>query len=154
MKFRAVPTSQQTKLLATSLNIHLLELNEVDALDLTIDGADESDPELNLIKGGGGALLQEKIVASASRRLIIIADHTKLVENLGAFPLPVEVIPFGWKQVKRRIEQSYSIDAVLRGKNDQPYITDHGNYILDCHFGKITNAPALDISLNSIPGVV
>jgi len=154
LSFKAVPTSNQTKLLAASLNIPLIELNEVEYLDLTIDGADEIDPKLQLIKGGGGALLQEKIVASASRQLIIIADSSKLVPQLGAFPLPVEVVPFGWKQVQRRIRHSHQIEVSLRMSNNQPFITDHGNYILDCHFQAIPDATAMSITLNNIPGVV
>jgi ribose 5-phosphate isomerase A len=149
-----VPTSNQTKSLAASLNIPLLELNDVEALDLTIDGADEIDPLLNLIKGGGGALLQEKMVAAVSSRLIIIADHTKMVKELGAFLLPVEVIPYGWKQTQLHIHTFWNLEPSLRIKNDQPFVTDHGHYILDCPFGRIEDPDDLCMELNNIPGVV
>lgn len=151
---RAVPTSRQTEALARQYHIPLLALNDADKIDLTIDGADEIAPGLQLIKGGGGALLQEKMVAAASDRLVIIADHTKLVQQLGKFPLPVEVIPDGWKQVQRHINALYGIETGLRLKEEQPFITDHGHYILDCHFGRVTDAPALEMLLNTIPGVV
>jgi len=151
---KAVPTSRQTEALARERHIPLLTLNETDTIDLTIDGADEIAPGLQLIKGGGGALLQEKMVAAASERMVIIADHTKLVKQLGKFPLPVEVIPYGWKQVQQHIGTLYGIETGLRMKDGQPYTTDHGHYILDCHFGKIDNVPALEMLLNNIPGVV
>lgn len=151
--FRAVPTSKKTAALAAQQNIPLADLNSVDRIDLTIDGADEIDPHLQLIKGGGGALLQEKMVGAASRELLIIADHTKLVEQLGKFPLPLDVIPFGWKQVQRRMQESYHIEATLRMKDAEPFVTDHGNYILDCHFQQIEHADKLTYELNGIPGV-
>lgn len=154
LKIRCVPTSHETARLATEQQIPLIELNDSPALDITIDGADEIDPQGQLIKGGGGALLQEKMVAAASKQFVIIADHTKLVQQLGAFPLPVEVIPFGWKQVQRHIEQAYQIKTSLRSKDNQVLVTDHGHYILDCHFNLIADAPALNIALNTIPGVV
>src|SRR5439155_24085232 len=118
--FRAVPTSKNTATLAARQNIPLADLNDVETIHLTIDGADEIDPHLQLIKGGGGALLQEKMVAAASRELLIIADHTKLVSRLGKFPLPLDVIPFGWKQVQRHIRQTYNIEAALRMNGNQP----------------------------------
>jgi ribose 5-phosphate isomerase A len=151
--FRAVPTSKKTAALAAQQNIPLADLNAVDRIDLTIDGADEIDPHLQLIKGGGGALLQEKMVAAASRELLIIGDHTKLVEQLGKFPLPLDVIPFGWKQVQRHMEESYHIECTLRMKDKEPFVTDHGNYILDCHFQQIERADKLTYELNGIPGV-
>lgn len=154
LNIHCVPTSRETARLAAEQEIPLLELNDVSTIDITIDGADEIDPQLQLIKGGGGALLQEKMVAAASRQLVIIADYTKLVHQLGVFPLPVEVIPFGWKQVQRQMEISYQIRCVLRTKNNQPLVTDHGHYILDCHFNRIPDAAALNIVLNTIPGVV
>lgn len=154
LNIKAVPTSKETKTLASSLSIQLLELNDVNTLDLTIDGADEIDPDLNLIKGGGGALLQEKMVAAVSQQLIIIADSTKMVKTLGAFPLPVEVIPYGWKQAQLHIQQSWNVETSLRTKNNQPFITDHGHYILDCHFGRIEDPYDLCLHLNNIPGVV
>ncbi len=154
LECRAVPTSVQTEALAKQHNIPLLPLNEVGRIALTVDGADEITHGLQLIKGGGGALLQEKMVAAASDRLVIIADHTKLVSHLGRFPVPVEVIPYGWKQVQRQIHTLYGIDAVQRVKNGVPVVTDHGHYILDCPFGRIHDAPALAMSLNTLPGVV
>lgn len=154
LDFVAVPTSAEMQKLAEEKGISLKTLNEVDSIDLTVDGADEIDPQWQLIKGGGGALLQEKLVASVSRKLYIIADHSKMVEHLGSFPLPIEVVPYGWKQVQRRLEQFYRIRATLREKNNRPFLTDHGHYILDCHFKHITDAPTLNGELNLIPGVV
>ncbi|WP_205509148.1 ribose-5-phosphate isomerase RpiA [Longitalea arenae] len=152
--FRAIPTSKKTAALAAAANIPLAELNAVDYIDLTIDGADEIDASLQLIKGGGGALLQEKMVAAASRELIILADYSKLVQQLGKFPLPLEVIPFGYKQVQRNLRESYQIEAKLRLQNDQPFVSDHGHYILDCPFERIENPDILSYDLNAIPGVV
>ncbi|HTL08704.1 MAG TPA: ribose-5-phosphate isomerase RpiA [Chitinophagaceae bacterium] len=149
-----VPTSAATASLATQLGIRLVTLNEVSKLDLTIDGADEIDPQLCLIKGGGGALLQEKMVAAASDKLVIIADGSKKVQQLGRFPLPVEVIPYGWKQVQQHIAFTNDVVVLLRMKNDLPLITDHGHYILDCQFNAITDAAKLAVVLNTIPGVV
>ncbi|MDF2193681.1 ribose-5-phosphate isomerase RpiA [Paraflavitalea sp. CAU 1676] len=154
LDIRCVPTSTHTARLAREQGIPLAELNDVDSIDITIDGADEIDPQGNLIKGGGGALLQEKMVAAASRELVIIADHTKLVDHLGAFPLPVEVITFGWKQVQRFIEQRYGVSSQLRLKDGQPLLTDHGHYILDAHFNQIIDPAALNTALNTLPGVV
>ncbi|MEP6724214.1 MAG: ribose-5-phosphate isomerase RpiA [Bacteroidota bacterium] len=151
---RCIPTSMATNLLAKKLGVPMLELNDVSTIDITIDGADEADPRLNLIKGGGGALLQEKMVAAASEKLIIIADSSKFVKQLGAFPLPVEVIPYGWKHIQQHIQQANNIEVKLRMKNEQPFITDHGHYILDCHFLTIADADELAIDLNIIPGVV
>ncbi|SFV31211.1 ribose-5-phosphate isomerase RpiA [Thermoflavifilum thermophilum] len=153
LQIRAVATSKESAQLASALQIPILELNDVDEIVLTVDGADEVDPQLRLIKGGGGALLQEKMVAAASRRLVIVADERKQVQQLGAFPLPVEVIPAGWKHVRRRILEMNCSRVELRG-NPQPFVTDHGHYILDCYFGKIEDAHALNISLHQIPGVV
>jgi ribose 5-phosphate isomerase A len=154
LQFTAVPTSTEVQKLAEEKGIRLKTLNEADSIDLTVDGADEIDPDWQLIKGGGGALLQEKLVASVSRKLVIIADHTKLVPQLGKFPLPVEVVPYAWKQVQRLLEQSYKIQVTLREKNNQPFLTDHGHHILDCHFKQITDATSLNGELNMIPGVV
>lgn len=154
MDVRCVPTSKETERLLKENNIPVAGLNDVESIDITIDGADEIDPQLQLIKGGGGALLQEKMVAAASRQMIVIADHTKLVKQLGAFPLPVEVIPFGWKQVQRYIQQLYPIEVTRRTKENRAFVTDHGHYILDCHFGHIPDARSLHATLNTIPGVV
>lgn len=149
-----VPTSKESKDHAIDCGIPLAELNDVSTIDITIDGADEIDPSLRLIKGGGGALLQEKMVAAASKRLIIIADHTKWVHHLGKFPLPVEVIPYGWKQVQQKIRHRYQIEVQPRIKNDKIFISDHGHYILDCFFESIHDPETLNVSLHNIPGVV
>lgn len=155
LHFRAVPTSRQTQTLATELGIPLVDLNQVDQLALTLDGADEIAPGLHLIKGGGGALLQEKIVAAASKQLIIIADESKMVNTLGRFPLPVEVIPFGWKQVQKKIMQQMGCQLVeLREKNGDTFVSDHGHYILDCHFSQITDPAELNEAIHLLPGVV
>lgn len=154
LKIKAVPTSKETAELAEKGGIELIELAEVEKLDLTIDGADEVDPDLNLIKGGGGALLREKIVASASEKLIIVADETKLVEKLGKFPLAVEICQFSWAFTKRKIEKLGCSSQLRKDDNGEIYITDNGNYIIDCHFVKIDNPAELEVQLNKIPGVV
>jgi ribose 5-phosphate isomerase A len=150
----AVVTSTESGLHAGKLSIRQADLNAVDAIDLTIDGADEIDPNLQLIKGGGGALLQEKMVAAASKQLVIIADQSKYVQQLGAFPLPVEVIRYGWIQVARRIERAYNISVIIRERNHSFITTDHGHYILDCHFKNIPDPAALNTALHLMPGVV
>ena len=155
-----VPTSEATRALAASLGIRLSTLDETPFLDLTVDGADEMDGELRLIKGGGGALLREKIVAVASGRVIIIADHTKRVETLGAFALPIEVVPFGLTATRSLIA-SLARDCgcdgeitVRKGQGGALFVTDNGNHILDCAFGIIDDPDALDDSLKLVPGVV
>jgi ribose 5-phosphate isomerase A len=148
-----IPTSEQSHCQAESENIPLTNFDQVQTIDLTIDGADELDANFNLIKGGGGALLREKIVASLSKKEIIVADETKWVEHLGAFPLPVEIIQFGWRATKRRLND-LGCQPILRTNNETPFITDNGNYILDCDFGKIDNPPALESEINAICGVV
>lgn len=160
LKIRGVPTSVRTAELAREVGIDVISLDEAKWLDLTIDGADEFDGDLNLIKGGGGALLQEKIVATASDQMIVIADVGKEVEHLGAFPLPVEVIPFGWQTTRALIEEllvSMDVlgrDASLRMNGDHPFVTDEGNHILDLHLGRIGNPYQLAMALNQMPGVV
>jgi len=160
LKIKGVPTSTRTAELAREVGIDVISLDEARWLDLTIDGADEFDASLNLIKGGGGALLQEKIVATASDQMIVIADVGKEVETLGAFPLPIEVIPFGWETTKSLVEEmliSMDVlgrDATLRMNGDRPFITDEGNYILDLHLGRIGKANQLAMVLNQMPGVV
>ena len=155
LEITAVPTSMQSKQLASNAAIPISDLNSIDKLVLTIDGADEIDPQGQLIKGGGGALLQEKIVAASSVELIIIADSSKLVQQLGKFPLPVEVIPFGYKQVKQKlITAGFCTKISLRKKNNEIFVTDHGHYILDCYFDEIPDASALNTALHLIPGVV
>ncbi|MFC7051370.1 ribose-5-phosphate isomerase RpiA [Hansschlegelia quercus] len=155
-----VPTSEATREIAERHNIPLTTLKDTPALDLTVDGADEIDPDLNLIKGGGGALLREKIVAFASKRMIVIADQSKLVDTLGAFPLPIEVVPFGKEPTLRAIreligELGVEGDVVLRRAEDGcPVVTDSGHVILDGHFRKIHNPKALAATLVGIPGVV
>jgi len=151
---KAVPTSSQTLSLAQKQGINMIELNETGSIDLVIDGADEIDENLQLTKGGGGALLQEKMVAAASKQLVIIADSNKVKKQLGSLPLPLEVIPYGWKQVQHRIESQYSITTILRMKDETPFISDHGHYILDCHFPIIKDPASLNSSLHLIPGVV
>jgi ribose 5-phosphate isomerase A len=149
-----VPTSKQTEKLALSLNIPLATLETEPSLDLCVDGADEVDPHLNLIKGLGGALLREKIVAMASQRFIVIADNGKLVQRLGdRCPVPVEVLPFGWKATAAGIE-ALGGRPTMRADNGSPYRTDQGNHILDCHFGPIEDAVMLAQQLDSIAGVL
>jgi len=154
LSIKIVPTSTQTKQLAAEAGIPSIALNEVDSLPLTIDGADEIDDDFQLIKGGGGALLLEKMVAAASEKLIIIADESKLVKQLGHFPLPLEVIPAGWKQVHKKVMAKGCKRAELRSKTDQIFITDNGHHILDCYFEKIDDASSLNTALHLIPGIV
>lgn len=155
LEIRAVPTSKQTVQLAREAGIPLADINDIDSLPLAIDGADEIDPYGQLIKGGGGALLQEKIVAAAADKFVVIADQSKLVSRLGAFPLPVEVIPFGYKQVIRRIlDSGLCREIKLREKNGQPFITDHQHYILDCKFDAIEHPLFINAALENIAGVV
>jgi ribose 5-phosphate isomerase A len=149
---RGVPTSMESENLARRLGISLPPLTEVDRIDLTIDGADEIDPKLRLIKGGGGALLREKIVAASSDRMIVVADRGKLVKILGAFPLPVEIALFGWNLTARKIE-ALGAPVTLRMNGANPFVTDGGNYVLDCRFGRIENAERLAAELSAIPGV-
>lgn len=149
-----IPTSLETERLAKELGIKLCTLEEYPEIDLTIDGADEIDPNLNLIKGGGGALLREKIVAAASEKEIIVADESKLVRNLGErFHLPVEVLPFSYPFVAKRLE-AMNLRPVLRGKDGRAYLTDNGNYIIDCDTGPIDAPDEMEKILNMIPGVV
>ncbi|KQM12758.1 ribose 5-phosphate isomerase [Methanomassiliicoccales archaeon RumEn M1] len=148
-----VPTSLETERQARSLGIPISTLEEVKRLDLTIDGADEVDPQFQLIKGLGGALLREKIVAYHSRQEIIIVDSSKIVQKLGVrTPLPVEVTPFSHGRTKEAIEE-LGCTAVLRG-GETPFVTDNGNYIYDCKFNGIEDAERLEVDLDSIPGVV
>jgi ribose 5-phosphate isomerase A len=160
LKIRAVPTSSRTAALAREVGIEIVELDDAKWLDITIDGADEFDGAFNLIKGGGGALLQEKIVATASDRMVVIADAEKAVETLGAFPLPVEVIPFGCRVTQELIARSLkTLDVlghhtVLRMDEKAPFVTDEGNCIFDLHLKRIGDARALALALNQVPGVV
>ena len=160
LKVTCVANSSRTAGLARDLGLKVVSMDEVTWLDLTIDGADEIDPGLNLIKGGGAALLQEKIVATASDRMIVIADAAKEVGELGDFPLPVEVVSFGWQTTKALIEDAlFSLDvqnrtAILRQVEGMPLRTDEGHYILDLHLQRIGNPRQLALVLNQIPGVV
>jgi ribose 5-phosphate isomerase A len=160
LKVVGVPTSEVTRADAERYGIALTTLDEIDRLDLTIDGADEIDPALNVIKGGGGALLREKIVAAASDRMIVIADDSKWVEVLGRFPLPVEVIPFGLAATQRAIAEAFARSGVSgqmvvrKGKDGHVFVTDGGHWIIDAHLGRIADAPRLAERLASIPGVV
>ena len=159
LKVICVPTSEQTARQAVSLGIPLATLDEQPELDLTVDGADEYDPALRLIKGGGGALLREKIIATASRRMIVIADETKAVETLGRFPLPVEVNRFGLEATRRLVvreaaQSGCAGEISLRMAGSDIFVTDGGHLILDCHFGRIQTPDDLGARLNAIPGVV
>lgn len=160
LKVRCVPTSEATRAQAGRLGIPLATLDDEPYLDLTVDGADELDADLRLIKGGGGALLREKIVATASARMVVVADVSKQVTTLGKFPLPVEVVKFGLAATRGMI-QALAYDAgcegeitLRNGPGGQPFLTDSGNLILDCAFGRIDDPEALDEALRLIPGVV
>ena len=153
LAIRGIPTSDVTKVQAEEEGIPLIDFSETMYIDLTIDGADEIDVNLNMIKGGGAALLREKIVASASKEEIIIVSHEKFVKQLGSFPLPVEVIPFGWQVIFNQLE-TLGGSPDLRLKQGQPLLTDQGNYIIDCRFRQIIDASQLEQRLNMIPGVV
>ncbi len=160
LRVTGVPTSMSTAQLARQVGLTVTSLDDAKWLDLTIDGADEFDGELSLIKGGGAALLQEKIVATASDQMIVIADAAKEVTALGAFPLPIEVIPFGWQTTRALVEELLgSLDVMgreitMRMNGDKPLITDEANYILDLHLKRIGNPRQLAMVLNQIPGVV
>lgn len=153
LKIRAVPTSDKTAELAQSLNIPLIDINDTDHIDVTIDGADEFTENLVLIKGGGGALLREKIVASMTKHEVIITDSTKKVDQLGKFPLPVEVIPFALNYVSRKLDEMQG-KPKLRIKENKPFITDQGNYILDTDFALIADPALLAHTLDKIVGIV
>ena len=154
-----VPTSEATRQQAEGLGIPLTTLDETEELDLTVDGADEFDGKLQLIKGGGGALLREKIVAASSARMVVIADESKRVGTLGVFPLPVEVVRFAWPATRNKIKKAAASlgckgEIVLRERQGNAFVTDSGNHILDCRFGQIPDAKNLAAALSAIPGVV
>jgi ribose 5-phosphate isomerase A len=155
-----VPTSETTRSQAEQLGIPLTTLDQIPQLDLTVDGADEIDDRLRMIKGGGGALLREKIVATASDRMVVVADESKLVSSLGLFPLPVEVVRFGLMATMRLIEAiaaetgCHGAITLRPGPGDAPFVTDQGNLILDCAFGSIPEPEVLAFSLKRVPGVV
>lgn len=160
LQMRYAATSQATADLAESLGLKIEALDDIGWLDMTLDGADEVDPDLNLIKGGGAALLREKIVACASDRMVVMADGGKVVETLGAFLLPVEVIPFGWQTTRQLVlrvlaDLDLADRAVVRRMRDgAPVLTDEGNYILDLALEAIPDPAALSVALNALPGVV
>jgi len=153
LRIRAVATSIRSETLAREWGISIVPFGQIDGIDLAIDGADEVDAALNLIKGGGGSLLREKIVAAASRAFVVVVDESKRVARLGKFPLPVEVVPFGWEMTAKALRKLGCV-PVLRSAAGAPFVTDNGNYILDCSFGTIAAPESLYDQLNRIPGVV
>jgi ribose 5-phosphate isomerase A len=154
LRIRGIPTSVKSGELASSLGIPLITLDQCQEIDVTVDGADEVDPQLRLIKGGGGAMLREKIVASATKQLVIVADASKQVAVLGKFPLPVEVIRFAQALIRKRVA-ALGADVTLRmGADGQPYVTDENHHILDCRFGEIRDADGLARELSDMPGIV
>jgi len=154
LKIVGVPTSVATADLARQFGIPLTTLDEHPEIDITIDGADEIDPKLNLIKGGGGALLREKVVASVTKKMVVVGDSTKVVPALGEFPLPVEIIPFARTVVERKIASLGATTKLRMRPDGQPFVTDNGNHILDASFGKIADPAFVACSLNETPGVV
>lgn len=153
LDIQAIATSIESEKLAGEWGIPMVSFADMDHLDVTIDGADEADMALNLIKGGGGALLREKIVASATQFYVIVADERKYVPKLGKFGLPIEIIPFGWEETFRQVK-ALGCTPVQRKKDDSVFITDNHNYIFDCDFGLIENPYVLNDRLHNIPGVV
>lgn len=154
LSVKGIPSSNETKKIAMRMQIPIVSLADYPEIDITIDGADEVDSNLNLIKGGGGALTREKMIAYHSKKVIIITDESKVVKSLGIdFPLPIEVIKFEWQATKKAIEK-YGCSVELRKIFDDPFITDNGNYILDCEFERISEPEQLEIDINMIPGVV
>jgi ribose 5-phosphate isomerase A len=155
MRLHGVPTSKETAALARQQGITLIDSDNAWVIDVAIDGADQVDPGFNLIKGGGGALLKEKIVAASAKQFIVLIDHTKRVPVLGGtFPLPIEVITFGWGSTARKIELLTKSRVVLRERNGVPFKTEAGNMIVDVHLARIDQPRDLEIALNQIPGVV
>ncbi|HVF45176.1 MAG TPA: ribose-5-phosphate isomerase RpiA [Pyrinomonadaceae bacterium] len=155
LRVRCVPTSRRTEEQARSLDIPLVSFSDVQRLDLAVDGADEIGPRLALIKGGGGALLREKLVARAARRFVVIADASKRVETLGRFPLPVEVVPFAWEVTARRVAEVTDAEPSLRRDDSgEVYLTDNGNYILDCRCREIRDPESMERDLKLLTGVV
>jgi len=160
LKVQCTTTSQATTQVAQEVGIDIIDVNAIDEIDLTIDGADEITRNFHMIKGGGACLLWEKIIAHASKRMIAICDETKIVETLGAFPLPVEVVQFGWQKTQRQIDCILKNHGIIQARIERrmhggnPIFTDSGHYILDCHCQAIYNTENLEIQLNNIPGVV
>jgi ribose 5-phosphate isomerase A len=154
LNIKGVPSSLRTEGWAKEFGIPLTDFSQVERLDLAFDGADEIDPAFNLIKGGGGSLVREKIVDAQADKLIIVADESKMVTTLGKFPLPVEVLQFGWELTAKKIESVYDVKAVLREREGKVFVSNNGNYILDCHFGQIADAEQLHYQLKQMLGVV
>ncbi|MBM7702391.1 ribose 5-phosphate isomerase A [Bacillus iocasae] len=154
LAIKGIPTSRQTEELARQLRIPLVSFADISHIDLAIDGADEIDRNRALIKGGGGALLREKIIANASNELIVIADSKKMVHTLGVFPLPIEVVRFGWEMTAKHIRDLGCVPRLRLKEDHTPFITDNSNYIIDAHFHAIEDPHILEQMLNSIPGVV
>lgn len=153
LRVRVIAASARSEILVRSLRIPLISFAQSQAIDLTIDGANEVDPQLNLMKGGGGSLLREKIVAAASRTFVVAVDESKLVPHLGKFPLPVEVVPFGWEATVNSL-RDLGCTPTLRRKDGVAWLTDNGNCIVDCAFLSISQADELYAQINLIPGVV
>jgi ribose 5-phosphate isomerase A len=154
LKIRGIPTSVASRDLAAELGIPLTTFEQYQQIDVTIDGADEFDPRLNLIKGGGGAMLREKIVASASKQMVVVTDSSKQVATLGKFPLPVEVIGFAEPLVAKKLTDLGARVVRRQDASGKPYLTDEGHHILDCHFGQIPDPVALNTKLCDLPGIV
>jgi ribose 5-phosphate isomerase A len=153
LSIKGVPTSKQTEKLAIELNIPLVSFREIEQIDVAVDGADEVDQDLNLIKGGGGALLREKIIAKAAKTFVVVADSHKNVDTLGTFPLPIEVVPFGFEMTMKYIRELGG-NPTLRQRRGSPYVTDNGNYIIDSNFHEISQPDILEKDLNLLPSVV
>lgn len=153
LNIRAIATSSQSEELASKLGIQLISFSEIDEIDITIDGADEVNGDFCLIKGGGGALLREKIVAAATKEFIIVIDESKLVKNLGKFPLPIEIVKFGFEATIKKLYR-LGCEPLIRKIEDKMYVTDNGNYIVDCNFSNIEDPENLHNKINLIPGVI
>src|SRR6266571_454384 len=154
LSVRGVPTSVTTERMARELGIPLIDFNNVSEIHITLDGADQVDPDFNMIKGGGGALTREKLVALASKRRVMLIDQTKLVSKLGqSRSLPVEVLPFGWAFSARMVSELGCV-AALRERDGVPFVTDNANYILDCDFDSIEDPPSLEGRIKLLPGVI
>jgi ribose 5-phosphate isomerase A len=154
LKVVGIASSSASEQVAREVGIPISSFDQHTLIDLTIDGADEVDHSLRLIKGGGGALLREKIVASASKQMVVIVDSTKLVNQLGRFPLPIEVLPFAWPLIASRLVELGAEPVLRTTSNGQPYQTDQANYILDCHFGALPAPDSLARTLEAMPGVI
>lgn len=153
LQIQAVSTSKATELQARELGIPLLDINEVDHIDLAIDGVDEIDKNFDAIKGGGGALFREKLVADLAKEVIWIMDESKLVDHLGKFPLPIEILPYGYKVIYKKLER-YGLNPVMRKNGDELFITDNGNYIVDLHLGVSADINEVKHKISSIVGVL